>query len=49
MGANEKLAGSYNLAEMIKDYDKFIMSEKKEINKHKKGLKISKNSMGIFG
>jgi hypothetical protein len=49
VGANEKLADSYNLAEMIKDYDKFVISEKKEINKHKKGLKISKNSMGIFG
>lgn len=49
VGANEKLAGSYNLSEMIKDYDKFVISEKKEIDKHKKGIKISKNSMGIFG
>lgn len=49
VGAIEKLADSYNITEMMNDYDKFVISERKEINEHKKMLKITKNSMGIFG
>jgi hypothetical protein len=49
VGATEKLVDSYNITEMMNDYDKFVKSEKKEMNEHRKMLKITKNSMGIFG
>ena len=49
VGANEKVADSYNLVEMKNDYDNFVINERKEINKHKNNKKITKNSMGIFG